>query len=70
MNDNPQLDEITQKLFNYRLRNAIPQEKLAEMLGVAFSTVNRWFNGRSRPSHIHKHKIAKLLGGGNDNESH
>ncbi|MBR4632071.1 MAG: helix-turn-helix transcriptional regulator [Elusimicrobia bacterium] len=53
---------IIKELQNYRLEHKIPQEKLAEMLGVAFSTVNRWFNGKTKPNQIQEYQIKKLLG--------
>lgn len=53
--------DIVQKLKTYRLKNKIPQQTLADTLGVAFSTVNRWFNGKSKPSEIQVFHIEKLL---------
>lgn len=53
---------IIKELQNYRLEHKISQEKLAEMLGVAFSTVNRWFNGKTKPNQIQEYQIKKLLG--------
>ena len=35
---------IVSKLETYRLEKRVTQEALADKLGVAFSTVNRWFN--------------------------
>ena len=55
--------DIIQQLEMYRLENRISQEKLAEMLGVAFVTVNRWLNGRTKPSKIQAYQIEKLLTG-------
>ncbi len=55
--------DIVKRLEAYRLEHKIPQEKLAEKLGVAFSTVNRWFNGKSRPNKIQQYHIEKLLKG-------
>ena len=52
---------MIKELKNYRLENKISQEKLAEMLGVAFSTVNRWLNEISEPNEIQTHHIKKLL---------
>lgn len=52
---------IIKKLEFYRLENKISQEKLAKRLGVAFSTVNRWFNGKSKPNKIQSYHIGKLL---------
>ncbi len=54
------MDEI-QKLETYRLENRISQQRLAEMLGVSFSTVNRWLNGKSKPNKIQSYHIEKLL---------
>ena len=53
--------DIVKKLEIYRLENRIPQEKLAVKLGVTFATVNRWFNGRTRPNKTQSYHIEKLL---------
>ncbi|OGX31499.1 MAG: hypothetical protein A2787_06810 [Omnitrophica WOR_2 bacterium RIFCSPHIGHO2_01_FULL_48_9] len=53
--------DIIKKLELYRLENKVTQEELAEELGVAFSTVNRWFNGRTVPSKIQQYQIEKYL---------
>jgi transcriptional regulator with XRE-family HTH domain len=53
--------DIIERLEIYRLENRITQEALAKRLGVAFSTVNRWFNRRSNPSKIQAYHIEKLL---------
>ncbi len=53
--------DLIKELETYRLENKIPQEKLAQMLGVAYSTVNRWLNGRCRPNKIQSYHIRKLL---------
>ncbi|MBU0504643.1 helix-turn-helix transcriptional regulator [bacterium] len=37
------------------------QEALAKKLGVAFSTVNRWFNRRSQPNQIQMYHIRKMV---------
>jgi len=55
--------DLIKKLEIYRLENKISQEKLADMLGVAFSTVNRWLNGHTNPNKIQKYHIEKLLKG-------
>lgn len=39
---------------NIRIQLAMSQEQLARELNVSFSTVNRWENGRSRPSPMAK----------------
>jgi transcriptional regulator with XRE-family HTH domain len=52
---------LIERLDNYRLEHRISQEKLAEVLGVTFVTVNRWFNGHSQPNKIQAYHIRKLL---------
>ena len=53
--------ELLEKLELYRLENKISQRKLAEKLGVAYNTVNRWFTGRCTPNKIQTHHIQKIL---------
>lgn len=55
--------EIIKQLQEYRLKNRISQEKLAEMLRVHFSTVNRWFKGHQKPNQIQEYQIKELLKG-------
>lgn len=37
------------------------QEKFATKLGVAFPTINRWENGKAKPSPLAMQQIAELL---------
>ena len=53
---------IIEELEKYRLENRITQEELADILLVSFATVNRWFNGRTKPNKIQEYQIKKLLG--------
>lgn len=53
--------DIIKRLETYRLENKISQEELAETLGVAFSTVNRWFNRKTKPSKIQTYQVEKFL---------
>lgn len=53
--------DLIQRLEEYRLKKRITQERLAEMLGVSFATVNRWFNAKTRPLKIQEYHIKKLL---------
>jgi len=48
-------------LDEYRLDQRITQAELAGILGVAFVTVNRWFNGHTKPNKIQEFQIRKLL---------
>lgn len=58
------MDTLISRLEEFRLENRISQERLAEMLGVTFVTVNRWFNGHNQPSKIQVYHIEKLLRSG------
>ena len=53
--------DLIKRLEEYRLKNRITQERLAEMLGVSFCTVNRWLNGQTKPHKIQEYHIKKLL---------
>jgi len=53
--------KLIERLEIYRLENKISQEQLAEKLEVAYSTVNRWLNGRTKPNKIQSYHIEKLL---------
>ena len=52
---------IIKKVEIYRLENKITQQELAKKLGVAFSTVNRWLNGKTKPNKIQQYHIEKFL---------
>jgi transcriptional regulator with XRE-family HTH domain len=52
---------LIEQLESFRLKNKITQEVLAQKLGVAFSTVNRWLNGKNKPSKIQEYQIKQLL---------
>jgi len=57
------MKDIVERLETYRLEHRISQEDLSVKLGVAFSTVNRWLNNKSRPNKIQRYHINKLLTG-------
>ena len=40
---------------------ALTQEQFAARLGVTFPTVNRWENGRAKPSPLALQKVEELL---------
>lgn len=44
-----------------RERTGLTQEKFAAKLGVTFPTINRWENGRAKPSPLALKQIAELL---------
>ncbi len=44
-----------------REQTGLTQEKFAAKLGVTFPTINRWENGRAKPSPLAMEKIEALL---------
>ena len=55
--------QIVKQLETYRLENRVSLQKLADDLGVSFSTVSRWFSGKNKPSKIQQYHIEKFLNG-------
>lgn len=53
--------DIVKQLEAYRLENRITQTELARKLGVVFSTVSRWLNGKTKPNKIQQYHIEKFL---------
>lgn len=54
---------LVKQLELYRLENRITQKQLAKEIGVNFSTVSRWLNGKTRPNKIQQYHIEKFLKG-------
>lgn len=54
----PHIGKLIREL---RLRIALTQEQFAAHLGVTYSSMNRWENGRSRPSPLAMQKIEAML---------
>ena len=57
-----QQTDIPRLIRELRGRTGLTQEKFAAKLGVTFPTINRWENGRARPSPLAMQKIEELLG--------
>jgi len=53
--------DIPQLVRELRDRTGLTQEKFAAKLGVTFPTINRWENGRAKPSPLAMQKIEELL---------
>lgn len=53
--------DVSQLVRAVRERLGLSQEKLAVRLGVAFASVNRWENGKTKPSPLALRQIADLL---------
>lgn len=59
--------EIPRLIRELRERTGLTQEKFAAKLGVTFPTINRWENGRAKPSPLAMQKIEELLRSMGDN---
>ena len=57
----PSMENIAEQLKALRRQHGWSQEDLARELGVSFSTVNRWENGKAKPSKLAKKQIKRLL---------
>lgn len=55
------MSDLLKQLELYRLENRITQTKLAEEIGVNFSTVSRWLNGKTKPNKIQQYHLEKFL---------
>lgn len=54
-------NDIQLLIRELRERTGLTQEKFAAKLGVTFPTINRWENGRAKPSPLAMQKIEELL---------
>ena len=52
--------DIATLIRQLRARTGLTQEKFAAKLGVTFPTINRWENGRARPSPLAMQQIEHL----------
>ena len=55
-----QLENIAEELKKLRQQQGWSQEDLARTLGVSFATVNRWENGKTKPSRLAQEKIKQV----------
>jgi transcriptional regulator with XRE-family HTH domain len=53
--------EICKKIKELRDITGLTQEQLAAKIGVTFSTVNRWENGKGKPSPLAMMRIQTLF---------
>ncbi|MEH2248357.1 helix-turn-helix domain-containing protein [Nostoc sp.] len=53
--------EVERIIRDLRLAFGFTQEQFAAQLGVTYSTINRWENGRSKPSPLAMEKIEGML---------
>lgn len=52
--------DYAKAIIDIRVKLDISQMALADMLGVSFSSVNRWENGKYEPTKLAKKKIERL----------
>lgn len=52
---------VIKQLELYRLENRISLQALADEVGVSFSTVSRWFSGKTKPHKTQLYHIEKFL---------
>ena len=53
--------DIPRLIRELRQRTGLTQEKFAAKLGVTFPTINRWENGRAKPSPLAMQRVEELL---------
>jgi len=53
--------ELSRKIKELRSRLGLTQEQFAAKVGVTFSTVNRWENGKGKPSPLAMRQIEELM---------
>ena len=53
--------DLPQLVRELRGQMELTQEKFAAKLGVTFATINRWENGRARPSPLAVQRLEELL---------
>ena len=53
--------EYQKIIKNLRTKLVLSQQEFAELLGVSFTSVNRWENGKHEPTIKIKRKIKNLL---------
>ncbi len=54
---------VAEMIRKLRAKLGLTQEQFAAKVGVTWSTVNRWENGRGKPSPLALSRIEELLGG-------
>ncbi|MBR1817404.1 MAG: helix-turn-helix transcriptional regulator [Bacilli bacterium] len=55
------VDNYALAIKTLRKKMSLSQEEFAKVLGVSFSSINRWENGRHEPTIIIKRKLKSLF---------
>lgn len=53
--------ELARKIKELRSKLGLTQEQFATKIGVTFSTVNRWENGKGKPSPLAMRQLEELM---------
>lgn len=53
--------DYAEMILALRVKLNISQQQLGDMLGVSFSTVNRWEKGHHKPTLLAKERLKKLF---------
>ena len=53
--------ELADKIKQLRAKLGLTQEQFATKVGVTFSTINRWENGKGNPSPLAMRQIKELM---------
>ena len=56
----PDAAECAVRISALRKRHRLTQAALAQLLGVSFASVNRWENGKNRPSRLAWDKVLQV----------
>jgi DNA-binding transcriptional regulator YiaG len=54
-------NNLTKRLESFRLENKITLQELSRLLDVNYTTLYRWFSGKTKPSKIQQYQIEILL---------
>lgn len=55
------MDELSEKMIEYRAKESISQKELARRVGVSLQTINSIENGLQKPSKVTKAKIDLVI---------
>ncbi|WP_428049872.1 helix-turn-helix transcriptional regulator [Candidatus Avelusimicrobium caledoniensis] len=55
------MNNLIKQLEEYRLKNRLTQEELAQLLGVSCVSVNKWLNNHTRPQKLQVYQIEQLV---------
>ncbi len=53
--------DYARMILKLRVKKNLSQQQLGELLGVSFSTVNRWEKGRHEPTLLAKERLKNLF---------